>query len=288
MVAALEAMGSDETIRKALERVRQRAPGREIQSANDLIHALYEIGEDVSALRISCLIAELKEGESADAVAGLYAIAKLLPDDAWMAFRFAIECAQIRCGAHPWPEELFVDLDPYREEFYFSRAWKFWGARSQEAIQAARTGFRNALLHAAGLGDKPEYPESIAPPYAEPNGPILPGCPPELGVMICELLEKVKYEDELFAALRKIADAELGGAFAIADEKLWKNLSEDLKEVLAKAKIGVGARLSRLIEAVLARSYTRESVEALGEALLKWADSAHFALSKLSSSVDRC
>jgi len=269
MVAALEAMGSGEMICKALERVRQRAPEREIQKANDLVHVLYEIGEDVSALRISRLIAELKAGESADAVAGLYAIAKLLLHDARLAIGFAIECAQARCGAHPRPEELFVDLDSYREWFYFSPAWKFWGARSQEAIRAARAGFRGALLHAAGLGDEPEYPESIAPPHAEPDSPIPPGCPPELGAMICELLEKVKYEEELFAALREIADAELGGAFAIADEKLWKNLPEDLKEVLAEAKIGVGARLGRLIEAVLARPYTRERIEALGEALLE-------------------
>jgi hypothetical protein len=45
LVAALEAMGSGETIRKALARLRERAPEREISSADELIRTLYEIGE---------------------------------------------------------------------------------------------------------------------------------------------------------------------------------------------------------------------------------------------------
>ena len=162
LVAALEAMGSGETINKALARLRERAPEREIQDADELVRALYEIGEGAIALRISRRLAELREGESADAVAGLYALVELLPDDAYMSFGFAVECAQVRCGAHPRPEKLLKDMDFDREGFRFGPAWKFWRARSPEAIKAARTGFIAALLHAAGLGDEPEYPEPIA------------------------------------------------------------------------------------------------------------------------------
>jgi len=159
LVAALEAMGSGETIRRALERLSERAPEREISSAEELIHALYEIGEASIASKISRRIAELQEGESADAVAGLYALSELIPHDASLSFSFAVECAQARCGAHPYPEELFKGMDLDQEGFRFSDAWQFWGARSQEAIKAARAGFLGALLHAAGLGDEPEYPD---------------------------------------------------------------------------------------------------------------------------------
>ena len=286
LVAALEAMGSGETIRRALERLSERAPGREIGSAEELISALYDIGEGMIALKISRRLDELRGGESADAIAGLYALSELIPHDASLSFGVAVECAQARCGAHPYPEELFKGMDLDQEGFRFSDAWQFWGARSQEAIKAARAGFLGALLHAAGLGDEPDYPESIAPPRAEPDGPIPPGCPPELEAMIFELGE-AENEDELIEALREIADAELGGAFAILDEELWGNLPDDLKEFLAEAEIGVGARLGRLIEAVLGRpgiwlskkealnnpeAWTfSERIEALSEALLEWA-----------------
>ena len=253
LIVALEAMGSGETIHKALERIRERAPDREIQDADELIRALYEIGEAGIASKISRRIAELKEGESADAIAGLYAISEIIPHDASLSFSFGVECAQARCGEHPCPSELFKEIYFDREGMHFSDAWQFWGTRSREAIEAARAGFRDALLHAAGLGDEAEYPESIAPPRAEPDGPIPPGYPPELAEMIFQL-DEAEDEEELVEALREIADADLGGAFAVADEELWGNLPEDLREFLAKAKIGVGARLGRLIEAVLGRS----------------------------------
>ena len=285
LAAALEAMGSGETIRRALERLSERAPEREISSATDLIRALYDIGEGVSALKISRLIAELKEGKSADATYGLCAIIELRPDDAFDAFGVAVDCAQARCGEHPAPEELLKSMDFDREGFRFGDAWQFWGARSPEAIKAARAGFLGALLHAAGLGDEPEYPESIAPPRAEPDGPIPPGCPPELAEMIVQLSE-AENEEELVEALREIADAELGGVFAVVDEELWESLPDDLKEFLAEAEIGVGARLGRLIEAVLGRPgiwfskrealndpevwTLSERIEALSDALLEW------------------
>jgi len=291
LVAALEAMGSGETIRKALARLRERAPEREIQSADELIRTLYEIGEAGIASKISRRIAELQEGESADAVDGLCAIIELIPDDAFSAFGFSVECAQERCGEHPNPEELLKSMDFDQEGFRFGEAWQFWGARSPEAIKAARAGFLGALLHAAGLGDEPDYPESIAPPRAEPDGPIPPGCPPELEAIIFDLVE-AENEEELVEVLREIADAELGGAFAVLDEELWGNLPEDLHDFLAEEEIGVGARLGRLIEAVLGRpgiwlskrealkygslnipkAWTfGERIEALSEALLEWA-----------------
>jgi len=286
LVAALEAMGSGETIRRALERLSERAPGREIGSAEELISALYDIGEGMIALKISRRLDELRGGESADAIAGLYALSELIPHDASLSFGVAVDCAQARCGEHPDPEALLKDMDFDREGFSFGSAWKFWGARSPEAIKAARAGFLAALLHAAGLGDEPEYPESIAPPRAEPDGPIPPGCPPELAEMIVQL-DEAEGEEELVEALREIADAELGGVFAVVDEELWESLPEDLQEFLAEAEIGVGARLGRLIEAVLGRpgiwlskkealnnpeAWTfSERIEALSEALLEWA-----------------
>ena len=271
LIVALEAMGSGGTIHKALERIRERAPDREIQDADELIRALYEIGEAGIASKISRRIAELKEGESADAIAGLYAISEIIPHDASLSFSFAVECAQARCGAHPYPEELFKGMDLDQEGFRFGDAWQFWGARSREAIEAARVGFRDALLHAAGLGDEAEYPESIAPPRAEPDGPIPPGCPPELAEMIFQL-DEAEDEEGLVKALREIADAELSGAFAVLDEEIWENLPDDLKEFLDEEEIGVGARIGRLIEAVLGRSWIREHIGSLRDALLEWAD----------------
>jgi hypothetical protein len=271
LIVALEAMGSGETIHKALERIRERAPDREIQDADELIRALYEIGEAGIASKISRRIAELKEGESADAIAGLYAISEIIPHDASLSLSFAIECAQKRCGEHPCPSELFKEIYFDREGMHFGHAWQFWGARSREAIEAARVGFRDALLHAAGLGDEAEYPESIAPPRAEPGGPIPPGCPPKLAEMIFQL-DEAEDEEEIVEALREIADAEIGGAFAVLDEEIWENLPDDLKEFLDEEEIGVGARIGRLIEAVLGRSWIREHIGSLRDALLEWAD----------------
>jgi len=162
LVAALEAMGSGETIRRALERLSERASKREISSVTDLIRALYDIGEGVSALKISRLIAELKEGKTVDATYGLYTLVDLLPHDAYMSFGFAVESAQIRCGEHPDPQELLRDLDFDREGFRFGPAWEFWGEHAPEAIKTARESFVAHLLHAAGLADEPDYPEPLA------------------------------------------------------------------------------------------------------------------------------
>ena len=162
LVAALTAMGSGETIRRALERLSERVPEREISSVEEMIHTLHEIGEADIASEISRRIAELQEGKSADAVNGLYALVELLPHDAYMSFGFAVESAQIRCGEHPNPQELLRDIDFDREGFRFGPAWQFWGDLSPEAIKVARAAFIANLLYAAGLGDEPDYPESLA------------------------------------------------------------------------------------------------------------------------------
>jgi len=127
-----------------------------------LIDVLYEIGEGVIALKLERRLKELREGESSDAIAGLWELVDLLPHDAYMSFGFAAECAQVRCGEHPNPQELLEDMDFDREGFRFGPAWQFWGDRSLEAIKVARAAFIAALLHAAGLGDEPKYPEPLA------------------------------------------------------------------------------------------------------------------------------
>jgi len=161
LVAALTAMGSGETIQRALYRVERRAP-EDIKDAEELIDVLYEIGEGVIAMKLERRLKELREGESSDAIAGLWELVDLLPHDAYMSFGFATECAQARCGEHPNPQELLRDLDFDREGFRFGPAWQFWGERAPEAIKVARAAFIAALLHAAGLGDEPEYPEPLA------------------------------------------------------------------------------------------------------------------------------
>ena len=162
LVAALTAMGSGETVQRALYRVERRAPEDVIKDAEQLIDVLYEIGEGVIAMKLQRRLAELREGESADAVAGLWELVDLLPQDAYMAFGFAVESAQIRCGEHPNPQGLLRDLDFDREGFRFGPAWQFWGENSSEAIKTAREAFVAHLLHAAGLGDEPEYPEPLS------------------------------------------------------------------------------------------------------------------------------
>jgi len=161
LVAALTAMGSGETVQRALYLVERRAPEDVIKDAEQLIDVLYEIGEGV-AMKLERRLNELRESESADAIAGLWELVDLLPHDAYMAFGFAVESAQARCGEHPNPQELLKDMDFDREGFRFGPAWEFWGERSLEAIKTARAAFIAALLHAAGLGDEPEYPEPLA------------------------------------------------------------------------------------------------------------------------------
>ena len=104
----------------------------------------------------------MQEGKSADAVNGLYALVELLPHDAYMSFGFFVECAQVRCGEHPNPQELLRDIDFDREGFRFGPAWEFWDERAPEAIKTARAAFVAHLLHAAGLADEPDYPEPLA------------------------------------------------------------------------------------------------------------------------------
>jgi len=161
-IAALTAMGSGETVQRALYLVERRAPEDVIKDAEQLIDVLYEIGEGVIAMKLQRRLAELREGQSSDAIAGLWELVDLLPHDAYMSFGFAVECAQARCGEHPNPQELLRDIDFDREGFRFGPAWQFWGERSAEAIKSARAGFIAALLHAAGLADEPDYPESLA------------------------------------------------------------------------------------------------------------------------------
>jgi len=162
LVAALTAMGSGETIRRALERLSKRMPEREISSAKELVRALYDIGEGVIALKLERRLRELREGESSDAIAGLWELVDLLPHDAYMSFGFAVESAQARCGEHPDPQELLRDMDFDREGFRFGPAWEFWGERAPEAIKVVRAAFIANLLYAAGLGDEPDYPEPLA------------------------------------------------------------------------------------------------------------------------------
>jgi hypothetical protein len=161
-IAALTAMGSGETVQRALYRAERCAPNDVIKDAEELIDVLHEIGEGVTALKLERRLAELREGQSSDAIAGLWELVDMLPHDAYMAFGFAVESAQIRCGEHPNPQELLADIDFDREGFRFGSAWQFWGNRSPEAIRTAREAFIAALLHAAGLSDEPDYPEPLA------------------------------------------------------------------------------------------------------------------------------
>ena len=162
LVAALTAMGSGETVQRALYRAERRAPNDMIKDAEELIDVLHEIGEGVIAMKLQRRLAELREGQSSDAIAGLWELVDLLPHDAYMAFGFAVESAQARCGEHPDPQELLRDMDFDREGFRFGPAWQFWGDLSPEAIKVARAAFIANLLYAAGLGDEPDYPESLA------------------------------------------------------------------------------------------------------------------------------
>jgi hypothetical protein len=152
MTVAFEAMGSGETIQRALARVDERAPERDIISGKDLIRTLYEIGEGGIASEISQRIAELQQGESEDAIAGLWALAKASPYDAWLAAGLAINRAQERCGDHPRPRELAAGLDLNEQGFHFGTAWQFWGTQAPEAIEAARREFASSLPNLAFLG----------------------------------------------------------------------------------------------------------------------------------------
>jgi hypothetical protein len=161
-IAALTAMGSGETVQRALYRVERRAPEDVIKDAEQLIDVLYEIGESMIAMKLERRLKELREGRSSDAIAGLWELVDLLPHDAYMSFGFAVESAQIRCGEHPNPQELLLDMDFDREGFRFGPAWQFWGDLSPKAIKVARAAFIANLLYAAGLGDEPDYPEPLA------------------------------------------------------------------------------------------------------------------------------
>jgi len=161
-IAALTAMGSSETVQRALYLVERRAPEDVIKDAEQLIDVLYEIGEGVIAMKLQRRLAELREGQSSDAIAGLWELVDLLSHDTYMSFGFAVECAQVRCGEHPNPQELLRDMDFDREGFRFGPAWEFWSNRSSEAIRVARAAFIANLLYAAGLGDEPDYPEPLA------------------------------------------------------------------------------------------------------------------------------
>jgi len=160
LVAVFTAMGSGDTVQRALYRVERCAPEDVIKE--QLIDVLYEIGEGAIALKLERRLKELREGESSDAIAGLWELVDLLPHDAYMSFGFATECAQARCGEHPNPQELLRDMDFDREGFRFGPAWEFWGNRSSEAIRVAREAFIANLLYAAGLCDEPDYPEPLA------------------------------------------------------------------------------------------------------------------------------
>ena len=51
--------------------------------------------------------------------------------------------------------------------------------------------------------------------------------------------------------MREVADAEASGAFAVVDEALWASLSDELRALAGKHDVGVGARLSALIDVAL-------------------------------------
>jgi len=161
-IAALTAMGSGETVQRALYRAERHAPNDVIKDAEELIDVLHEIGEGVIALKLERRLAELREGQSSDAIAGLWELVDLLPHDAYMSFGFAVESAQARCGEHPNPQELLRDIDFDREGFRFGPAWELWGERAPEAMKVARAAFIANLLYSAGLGDEPDYPEPLA------------------------------------------------------------------------------------------------------------------------------
>jgi len=93
LIAALTAMGSGEIIQRALYRVERQGPLDLIKDAEELIDILYEVGEGVIAMKLQRRLAELREGESVDAIAGLWELVDLLPHDAYMAFGFAVESA---------------------------------------------------------------------------------------------------------------------------------------------------------------------------------------------------
>jgi len=156
LLIALSAMGDHRTVYRTLATLSQKAPHRNIYSVDALLRILEEVGEWLLARKISRRLAELKEGESADAISGLWALAQATEYEVGCAFGHAVECAQARCGDHPKRNALFDQMDFDNEGFRFGPAWDFWGAQSPEAIVAAREGFVARLLHIAGLEDEPE------------------------------------------------------------------------------------------------------------------------------------
>jgi len=156
LLIALSAMGDHQTVYRTLAVLGFKAQHRNIYSVDALLRIIEEVGEWLLARKISRRLSELKKGESADAVAGLWALAQANEYDVGCAFGCAVNFAKEHCGEHPKHNALFDQMDFDNEGFRFGPAWDFWGAQSPEAIAAAREGFVACLLHIAGLGDEPE------------------------------------------------------------------------------------------------------------------------------------
>jgi len=156
LLIALSAMGDHQTVYRTLSVLGFKAQHRNIYSVDALLRILEEVGEWLLARKISRRLSELKKGESADAVAGLWALAQANEYDVGCAFGCAVNFAEAHCGEHPNRVDLFNQIDFNQEGFRFGPAWNFWEDRSPQAIAAAREGFVASLLHIAGLGDEPE------------------------------------------------------------------------------------------------------------------------------------
>ena len=272
-LAAYPAPKALEGLEQALARLSEADAAR-VRDAED-VHDVLAVLDPTTSMRVRRILADLRElpaGQgSEDALRAALAIADALPDCS-DAFWFAAVCAEARAGDHPRPDMLEMELD--QEGLHFSSpSWYFWGERSEEAMRAARAGFWATILHKAGLDDDPQLPESIAPDRTEPDGPIAPGLPEALQDLVAEL-EDAEGEDEEIAILREIADDEASGAFAAVDESLWVSLSDELRALAEKHGVGVGARLSALIDVALgcAQCWAQADRirEELIEALLSW------------------
>ena len=161
MLIALSAMGDHQTVYRTLAVLGFKAQHRNIYSVDALLRIIEEVGEWLLARKISRRLSELKKGESADAVAGLWALAQANEYDVGCAFGCAVNFAEACCGEHPNRFELFNQIDFDHEGFRFGPAWDFWGDLSPKAVAAAREGFVARLLNIAGLGDEPELKGGI-------------------------------------------------------------------------------------------------------------------------------
>jgi hypothetical protein len=258
-------------LERALERLSEADAAR-VRDAEDVDDVLAVL-DPTTYVRVQRVLADLRKlpaGQgSEDALRALLAITDRLDYRCLDAFGFAVECAQARAGEHPCPEELFHSIELDQEGLSFSGpAWYFWGERSEKAMRAARAGFWATVLHEAGLDDKPEWPESIAPDRIEPDGPIAPGLPEALQELVAEL-EDAEGEDEEIGILREIADAEASGTFAVVDEALWASLSDELRALAGKHDVGVGARLSALIDVALGCAQCWLQADRIRESLIE-------------------